>query len=85
MDALSDFEDASENLDAESEADLISDGMVLDADDLDTPFLNTEENDEFEEGDEYGGAPRTIIPIGFRRRLPNARRALIEGGKHFFF
>ncbi|ORE21321.1 hypothetical protein BCV71DRAFT_241689 [Rhizopus microsporus] len=79
LDALSDFEDASENLDAESEADLISDGMVLDADDLDPPFLNTEENDEFEEGDEYGGAPRTIIPIGFRRRLPNARRALIEG------
>ncbi|EIE81892.1 hypothetical protein RO3G_06597 [Rhizopus delemar RA 99-880] len=79
LDALSDFEDASENLDAESETDVVSDGMVLDVEDLDTPFLQTEENDDYVEGEELEGAPRSIIPIGFRRRLPHARRALLEG------
>ena len=85
MDALSDFEDASENLDAESETDVVSDGMVLDVEDLDTPFLQTEENDDYVEGEELEGAPRSIIPIGFRRRLPHARRALLEGGNSILF
>lgn len=80
MDALSDFDDASDNIDNESEAD-ITDGMLLDAEDLDTPFLHTELHDDLAvEGDEFE-RPRSIIPTGFRRRFPNGRRSLLEGGK----
>ncbi|GAA5813130.1 hypothetical protein MFLAVUS_006599 [Mucor flavus] len=83
MEALSDFDDASDNLDNESEAD-ITDGMLLDAEDLDTPFLSTELHDDLVmEGDEFE-RPRSIIPNGFRRRFPNGRRSLLEGvGRSF--
>ncbi|KAI9282595.1 hypothetical protein BY458DRAFT_552211 [Sporodiniella umbellata] len=79
LDVLSDFEDGSENLDVESETDGVSDGMALDVDDIDPPFLHTEAHDGFAEGDELDGNPRSIIPISFRRRLPHGRRAFIEG------
>ena len=80
MDALSDFDDASDNLDNESEAD-ITEGMLLDAEDLDTPFLPTELNDDLiMEGDEFERG-RTIIPPGYRRRFPQGRRSLLEGSK----
>lgn len=83
MDALSDFDDASDNLDNESETD-ITDGMILDADDLDPPFLPTDLNDDLVmEGDEFE-RPRSIVPPGFRRRFPNGRRSLLEGiGRSF--
>ncbi|CAO3635514.1 unnamed protein product [Mucor hiemalis] len=83
MDALSDFDDASDNLDNESETD-ITDGMLLDADDLDPPFLPTDLNDDLVmEGDEFE-RPRSIVPPGFRRRFPNGRRSLLEGvGRSF--
>jgi E3 ubiquitin-protein ligase HUWE1 len=80
MDALSDFDDASENLDGDSDND-IADGMLLDAEDLDTPFLREDLNDELVmEGDEFERA-RPIIPVGIRRRFNNGRRSFIEGGK----
>ncbi|KAG2231174.1 hypothetical protein INT48_002955 [Thamnidium elegans] len=83
MEALSDFDDASDNLDNESEAD-ITDGMLLDAEDLDTPFLSTELHDDLVMEDDEFERPRSIIPNGFRRRFPNGRRSLLEGvGRSF--
>lgn len=79
MDALSDFDDASENLDNDSDNDL-ADGMILDSEDLDTPFLPTDLHDDLVmDGDEFE-RPRSIIPAGFRRRFNNGRRTLLEGG-----
>lgn len=84
MDALSDFDDTSDNIDNESETD-ITDGMLLDAEDLDTPFLPTDLHDDLVmEGDEFE-RPRSIIPAGFRRRFPNGRRSLLEGGNFISF
>ncbi|KAK4518814.1 ribosomal RNA biogenesis protein rrp5 [Mucor velutinosus] len=82
MDALSDFDDASENLDNDSDNDL-ADGMILDSEDLDTPFLPTDFHEELiMDGDELE-RPRSIIPAGFRRRFHNGRRTLLEGGRSF--
>lgn len=81
MEALSDFDDASENLEGDSDND-IADGMLLDAEDLDTPFLREDLNDELiMEGDEFENS-RPIIPSGFRRRFTHGRRSLLEGCKH---
>ncbi|GAN06879.1 conserved hypothetical protein [Mucor ambiguus] len=83
MDALSDFDDASENLDNDSDNEL-ADGMILDSEDLDTPFLPTDFHEELiMDGDELE-RPRSIIPAGFRRRFHNGRRTLLEGvGRSF--
>ncbi|KAI8637213.1 hypothetical protein BD408DRAFT_447787 [Parasitella parasitica] len=83
MDALSDFDDASENLDNDSDNDL-EDGMILDSEDLDTPFLPTDLHDDLVmEGDELE-RPRSIIPAVLRRRFNNGRRNLLEGvGRSF--
>ncbi|RCI05196.1 hypothetical protein CU098_002474, partial [Rhizopus stolonifer] len=80
MDALSDFDDASENLDADSDND-ITDGVLLDAEDLDTPFLPTDLQDDLVMEEDEIERSRSIVPPGFRRRFPNVRRSLLEGGK----
>lgn len=76
---MSDFDEASENLDADSDNEL-ADGMLLDAEDLDTPFFSTELQDDLVvEGDEFERPPHPIIPPSIRRRLP--RRSFLAGGK----
>ncbi|KAI8364986.1 hypothetical protein EDC96DRAFT_443776, partial [Choanephora cucurbitarum] len=78
MDALSDFDDASENLDGDSDND-IADGVLLDAEDLDTPFLPTDLQDDLVIEDDELEGPRSIIPAGFRRRFHNGRHSWLEG------
>ncbi|KAI9470603.1 MAG: hypothetical protein EXX96DRAFT_362871 [Benjaminiella poitrasii] len=78
MDALSDFDDASSNAENISTNDP-SDGILLDAEDLDTPFLPTDLQDDLDIDNDDLTRPRTILHAAFRRRFPDGRRSLLEG------
>ncbi|KAI8991027.1 hypothetical protein BDF20DRAFT_908845 [Mycotypha africana] len=76
MDALSEFDEASDNMENESDNEE-ADGVILDPEDLEATFppLESEELLMLEDPMERS---RTIIPAGFRRRFPHSRHSLLE-------
>ncbi|KAI7908284.1 uncharacterized protein BX663DRAFT_482482 [Cokeromyces recurvatus] len=78
MDALSDFDDAFSNAENISTND-INDGILLDAEDLDTPFLPTDLQDDLDIENDDLSRPRTVLHSAFRRRFADGRRSLLEG------
>jgi hypothetical protein len=76
----SDYDETSENLAQDLETEL-ADGVLLDAEDLESPFLTHDLPDDLalEAGDEFE-RPSRILPPAFRRRFNTERRSLLEAG-----
>ncbi|KAI8978993.1 hypothetical protein BDB01DRAFT_852215 [Pilobolus umbonatus] len=68
FEALSDFDEVSENMEGQSDND-IADTMLLTADEIERPFLTSDliVDEDFERS-------RPIYPVGLRRRFPQGRR-----------